>query len=162
MSVNQRDTTTGELVTLASGTRMWVGTKSAHALAVQNGTMPNNVMVCITDDAAGEEAWTYSTEETNTGKTWIDGKPIYRRVCLTTSVISEDSWSYAGISSSLFANVDTGISATVARPSAVSAGTNMIKWLKNTGFMTYQDYTAVHGGIPAGVYIILEYTKTTD
>lgn len=80
MSVNKRDSTTGELVTLASGTRMWVGTKSAHDIAVANGTMPNNVMVCITDDAAGEEAWTYSTEETNTGKTWIDGKPIYRKV----------------------------------------------------------------------------------
>lgn len=50
MSVNKRDSTTGELVTLASGTRMWVGTKSAHDIAVANGTMPNNVMVCITDD----------------------------------------------------------------------------------------------------------------
>ena len=52
MSVNKRDSTTGELVTLASGTRMWVGTKSAHDIAVANGTMPNNVMVCITDDYA--------------------------------------------------------------------------------------------------------------
>lgn len=52
MSVNKRDSTTGELVTLASGTRMWVGTKSAHDIAVANGTMPNNVMVCITDDGA--------------------------------------------------------------------------------------------------------------
>ena len=51
MSVNKRDSTTGELVTLASGTRMWVGTKTAHDLAVQQGTMPNNCMVCITDDA---------------------------------------------------------------------------------------------------------------
>lgn len=50
MSVNKRDSTTGELVTLASGTRMWIGTKSAHDLAVQQGTMPNNCMVCITDD----------------------------------------------------------------------------------------------------------------
>lgn len=50
MSVNYVDKTTGELVTLASGTRMWVGTQSAHDLAVQQGTMPNNCMVCITDD----------------------------------------------------------------------------------------------------------------
>lgn len=80
MSVNKVNKTTGELVTLANGTRMWIGTKTAHDLAVQQGTMPNNCMVCITDDAAGEDAWKYSTEETNTGKTWIDGKPIYRKV----------------------------------------------------------------------------------
>ena len=50
MSVNYVDKTTGELVTLANGTRMWIGTQSAHDLAVQQGTMPNNCMVCITDD----------------------------------------------------------------------------------------------------------------
>ena len=50
MSVNKVNKTTGELVTLANGTRMWIGTKSAHDIAVQQGTMPNNCMVCITDD----------------------------------------------------------------------------------------------------------------
>lgn len=50
MSVNKYDSTTGKLITLAGGTRMWIGTQSAHDLAVQNGTMPNNCMVCITDD----------------------------------------------------------------------------------------------------------------
>ena len=50
MSVNKVDKTTGELVTLANGTRMWIGTQSAHDAAVQAGTMPNNCMVCITDD----------------------------------------------------------------------------------------------------------------
>lgn len=80
MSTNFVNKLTGELVTLANGTRMWIGTKSAHDNAVQQGTMPNNCMVCITDDAAGDDAWKYSTEETRTGKTWIDGKPIYRKV----------------------------------------------------------------------------------
>lgn len=51
MSVNKVNKTTGELVTLANGTRMWIGTKTAHDLAVQQGKMPNNCMVCITDDA---------------------------------------------------------------------------------------------------------------
>lgn len=50
MSVNKVDKTTGELVTLANGTRMWIGTQSAHDAAVLAGTMPNNCMVCITDD----------------------------------------------------------------------------------------------------------------
>lgn len=50
MSVNKVNKQTGELVTLANGTRMWIGTQSAHDAAVAAGTMPNNCMVCITDD----------------------------------------------------------------------------------------------------------------
>lgn len=61
MSVNKVDKTTGELVTLANGTRMWIGTQSAHDAAVQAGTMPNNCMVCITDD--------YPQDDTD----WIEG-----------------------------------------------------------------------------------------
>lgn len=51
MSVNAVNKTTGELVTLANGSRIWIGIKSAHDLAVQQGTMPNNCMVCITDES---------------------------------------------------------------------------------------------------------------
>lgn len=51
MSVNKVDKTTGELLTLANGTRMWIGTQSAHDAAVAAGTMPNNCMVCITDES---------------------------------------------------------------------------------------------------------------
>ena len=52
MSTNAVNKTTGELITLANGTRIWIGTKTAHDLAVQQGKMPNNCMVCITDDGA--------------------------------------------------------------------------------------------------------------
>jgi len=55
MSTNFVNKSTGELVTLANGTRMWIGTKSAHDNAVQQGTMPNNCMVCITDDYSESE-----------------------------------------------------------------------------------------------------------
>lgn len=50
MSVNKYNKDTGELVTLASGTRIWIGTKAAHAKAIANGTMPNNCMICVIDD----------------------------------------------------------------------------------------------------------------
>jgi hypothetical protein len=59
MSTNFVNKSTGELVTLANGTRMWIGTKSAHDLAVQQGTMPNNCMVCITDDYYDDSANIY-------------------------------------------------------------------------------------------------------
>lgn len=50
MSINRYDSITGELVTLASGQRIWVGTKIAHDSAVTNNKIPNNCLVCITDD----------------------------------------------------------------------------------------------------------------
>ena len=80
MSVNKVDKTTGELVTLANGTRMWIGTQAAHDAAVAAGTMPNNCMVCITDDAPGADAFNFSTTEVKTPYKWIDNRPIYRKV----------------------------------------------------------------------------------
>ena len=77
MSVNRVNESTGELITLSSGVRCWIGTKAAHTIAVANHTIPNNVMVCITDDWKNKDD--YSTEETDTGKHWIDGKPIYQK-----------------------------------------------------------------------------------
>lgn len=50
MSTNFVDKNTGELVTLSSGVRCWIGTKAAHDIAVSTGTIGNNILVCITDD----------------------------------------------------------------------------------------------------------------
>lgn len=44
----------GQLVTLASGQRMWIGTSAAHEAAIQAGTMPNNCTVAIIDEAQAE------------------------------------------------------------------------------------------------------------
>lgn len=163
MSTNLVNKDTGELVTLANGTRMWIGTKSAHDLAVQQGKMPNNCMVCITDDAAGEEAWEYSTSETNTGKKWIDGKPIYRRVFTANSVPSDN---YIGT----ITNLDTPIKLEViARNNSDNA------WLPRS-YAVYQSsgnpqsrieangkvYFHIDNYTPNKIIAILEYTKTTD
>ena len=50
MSVNKYNDQTGELITLANGSRTWIGTKAAHDAAKQAGTLPNNCLVAITDD----------------------------------------------------------------------------------------------------------------
>lgn len=52
MSVNKYTTAEG-LVTLANGSRMWVGTKAAYDSAKQAGTLPTNVLIAITDDDEG-------------------------------------------------------------------------------------------------------------
>lgn len=52
MSTNLVDKTSGELITLASGTRMWIGSKSSHDMAESQGKLPNNCLIAITDDTA--------------------------------------------------------------------------------------------------------------
>lgn len=93
MSVNKYTTAEG-LVTLANGSRMWVGTKAVYEAAKQAGTMPNDVLVAITDDSQDNN---YSTEEVLTGKFWINGKPIYRKVYTDVSMVN---------GTSLFSDID--------------------------------------------------------
>ena len=50
MSVNKYNSTTGELENIASGQRTWVGTKAAYDAAKSAGNLPNNALICITDD----------------------------------------------------------------------------------------------------------------
>lgn len=168
MSTNLVNKDTGELVTLANGTRMWIGTKTAHDLAVQQGTMPNNCMVCITDDAAGEEAWEYSTSETRTGKTWIDGKPIYRRV---VELVAPSSGSYA--STTTFTNTDiVAIYGTYTRaneaavyPATFPTITNLsdaVTVMVNTNRKIEIRKGSNWTGVSTTHRIVVEYTKSTD
>lgn len=153
MSVNKVNKTTGELVTLANGTRMWIGTKTAHDLAVQQGTMPNNCMVCITDDAAGEEAWQYSTSETRTGKTWIDGKPIYRRVIEKNITLKGNSWNGTGIDIS---EIDTLCNCVMLNSKSAFGG---FYTQKNSNTLNIYCTSDANWGVST---FILEYTKITD
>ena len=50
MSVNIYDKDAGTLTALASGQRTWVGTQAAYKAAKQAGTLPNNILIAITDD----------------------------------------------------------------------------------------------------------------
>lgn len=52
--------------------------------------LKNNINTLETNSITNN---TYSTSETNTGQTWIDGKPIYRKVLeLTTASSDVTSW----------------------------------------------------------------------
>ena len=101
----------------------------------------------------------YSTEEVNTGKTWIDGKPIYRRVYNISLTFNGDTWKDSGITNTTidvitysccfgydiaYPNQLTKFGATM-----VSKNTNnkLMVWLYNRGSVSH---------------ILIEYTKTTD
>lgn len=50
MSINKYNSQTGELTSLAGGTRTWIGTQAAYNIEKQAGTLPNNCLIAITDD----------------------------------------------------------------------------------------------------------------
>ena len=109
----------------------------------------------------------YSTEETLTGETWIDGKPIYRKVIecgpmpnATTKQVS------TGLSNVFYTDYEVMIHSTANKsfiklPSiSTSAITNnmtvSITW-DTINLITAADYS-----IYDKVFVTLKYTKTTD
>ena len=106
----------------------------------------------------------YSTEETLTGGTWIDGKPIYRIVVEDTS---GTSGSQSAISSSAYdilstKNIEKVISACWSRPASNDYNSLYVpveieiasSSIRKRGMSSARGYE--------GSYLILEYTKTTD
>lgn len=76
MSLNKYNPATGNLENIASGQRTAVYTKEAYETAKEAGTLPTDTVVMIIDDVNENS---YSTEEVDTGRKWIDGKPIFRK-----------------------------------------------------------------------------------
>lgn len=123
-------------------------------------------------DADGDVKWAdvggeiYSTEETRIG-TWIDGKPVYRRVILTTS--PNNSTNSTDIFSISSWNVDsfTNMYGFLQRDQTVSVPINMY-YNGTNGIVTYPTKTGIMCKIFGDSYLkkpitlVLEYTKTTD
>ena len=164
MSINKYNSQTGDLVNLASGSRMWIGSKQAHDNAKQAGTLPNNCLIAITDDSEDNN---YSTDEKLTGKYWIDGKPIYRKVIdfgplpnTTTKGVAHGISNLSQIITLYGISYSPMNSSWYTVPAANSVSTYCFAlWCDRTNVSvktgddrTYQTPT----------YIILEYTKTTD
>ena len=169
MSVNRYNASTGELTSLATGSRTWVGTREAYDQAKQAGTLPNNCLIAITDDEKDHNH--YSTEEVETGMFWIDGKPIYRKVISNITLDNNNNVTVAhGISNfgdliSLRGAGGNSQNATqipiqyvYSKPSdkqvlglinPIIDNTNLTIRI-NGDFSTYT------------IHIIIEYTKTTD
>ena len=107
---------------------------------------------------------TYSTAETRVG-TWIDGKPIYRKVFHITNPAKTNT-NYAIVSSSLdacvalygYMKINDGTAVPV--PQTDSSSTYSVLLVNASGYLrgrfSYAD------GLPVSVYVTVEYTKTTD
>lgn len=107
----------------------------------------------------------YSTEEVNTGKTWIDGKPIYRKVFYSDTnwpnnttigtianienlcTISSYSWNYNN--SRMYRDYSDGTNVNCASVN-LSNGSVVV------------DRLGAFAGSTHHSYVVIEYTKTTD
>ena len=110
----------------------------------------------------------YSTEETFTGKYWIDGKKIYRKV---VSVSNKEISSAASISTGItnlnelisLNGIYTNISGGTKTPYPLTQNTgtilNCVYYQGNIGFVGNETYSASPDRIHT---FILEYTKTTE
>lgn len=113
---------------------------------------------------------TYSTEETLTGDTWIDGKPIYRKI-ISKTVNGDSKW-YTSSGDNSIADVDTlikydwitDLGSTFHNSGAFYSTTSYSRaYLQTTGgtpnvHIAYYATDSKSGTVRAIVY----YTKTTD
>lgn len=111
----------------------------------------------------------YSTEEVRIG-TWIDGKPLYRKVINAKPTISNSSYQTISIKHNIndLKNIhkcngflhNNGNTQTYILPTDTSATQTIgIREINNTNIIMYSKNDTWSGWIAE---IILEYTKTTD
>lgn len=103
----------------------------------------------------------YSLDEQVVG-TWIDGKPLYQRIFNTTSLQSDDNWhTIATIPSVSFSMIKDIICISSSGDSGIDtsfSGANQMQVLiTSSGELRYALKYDV-----SEVYIIVQYTKTTD
>lgn len=144
-------TSQAEYKLLAGGaTRTWVGTEDAYNAEKNN--IPNNTMICITDDDMDVVADVYSTSETKTNKVWINGKPIYRRVCSYANTITINNLEQMVSIQPVFGNLWTNL---------YYYDVNNCDTVRINGDTITPTRSGNTTNIPV-LYYIFEYTKTTN
>lgn len=125
-------------------------------MAILNGGFPGG-------GGVAEEV--YSTEETRIG-TWIDGKPLYRRVLIGTTPKSINNWETVGSIGtekdliSCFTALDPQNGYKVIIPYYDTQLAIAIRFVVSTGDL--QLYITRNDAVNHPCTIISEYTKTTD
>ena len=141
------------------------------------GTVPENKIV-NTYTESGTDTYgcdyinninTYSTSEVKTGDTWIDGKPIYRKVIVETTVNTGSNVL------NLDSSIDTMTNYTVYSYRNTSATDATNQYIKDSSYTDssyhiitiYRAYTKaievyIKGFVVNKIVAIIEYTKTTD
>lgn len=127
-------------------------------------TLESNVSTNTSDIENLQNGNVYSTNEVDTGKIWVDGKPIYRKV-VTGTLPTENYSTFITID-----NLDTPISESILITMADNSKLRLpfVQLVNNiycdyyiTG-NTYNVHFTVNSYKSRPFIAILEYTKTTD
>lgn len=107
---------------------------------------------------AVNELVSYSTEEKKIG-TWIDGKPLYRKVVVGTTPETEETWAIVGSigSGTQVKKIQGSLGNYLSIPTYVRSSYYVAVQVAGGEVQVY-----TKGYTKSGVEIIVEYTKTTD
>lgn len=115
---------------------------------------------------AVKDALSYSTSEVNTNETWINGKPIYKKVVdigtlpnATTKQVNHDITNIDRIIKLYGVAWETGSTWTIVLPASSPTGSNNINLSASGTVLNIQ--TGTNRTDWSG-YVVVEYTKTTD
>lgn len=117
----------------------------------------------VTPRKASFTAWS-KTEEKLIGY-WLDGKPIYRKVIQITNAQTSNAdygivSNVMGVLVNLYGYMKGNSGALVPIPQTDSASTYSVLFVQPNG--TLRGRFSYTGVAPTEVYVIVEYTKTTD
>lgn len=158
----------------------WSGTHAQYD--ADPSAVPVGAYITFIDDAdTNYESGKYSINEVRTGKTWIDGKPIYRKTfVINLGTVTDNAWTNVytptGVSN---INKVTSITGTVEYPigcvpvcfSVDADGTTppvnaVFAWYLNNTHPDHANNIVIHAcGARYNnkdAYITIEYTKSTD
>lgn len=135
---------------------------TTSALSANQGRALNNKIALVKEEIVNKH--TYSTEEQVIG-TWIDGKPIYRKVIYSTinksgTVSVQHGIANLGIVTNMYINFNRGDKQMInARISTDGYDIGL-----DTIYADYFDIAipTIFGSSIKYIYAIMEYTKTTD
>lgn len=132
-----------------------------YIIKAKESGMPTDVTEGVRDVVAEMEG--YSTAETDTGKTWIDGKRIYRRVFNVNNINTTQTAAWVTIlQDAWIEDIDIIVSCTIIGTFGSSTNGKQRTLSLDTGIK--DDILKVYTGYTMSVLnntCVLEYTKTT-
>lgn len=160
---NDIDAVTADLANLEVG--QIVATKDTGSeLSAPVDTVQSGNMHAVTSNAVAESL-SYSTTEQKTGGTWIDGKPIYRKV-LQETFISNGTIDISALNIGhlidLKGELTNSYNDQIFMNSTFADSNTVASVTYNTGRKEITMFSTATWTENRPVIIIVEYTKTTD
>ena len=161
------DTSTGTMISGRKGTVTRGKRKAVYFYIKATSGLSENAQDNVINTL--NEQRSYSTTEHNTGKKWIDGKPIYSRTFICTTSLyfgTANQWIdcspyFSGIDSAFVSKIDVLVNSVVYLNRATPFYFLITSMTGNTIMLNAQT-TGWTVDATIGGCITLEYTKTTD